>query len=106
MTTFFTTAWNWIKSNMLISIGIALVVIVMLFPKILKGLFGSSRRRVRHRRIVSRPVRRRRSLPRSVGMHKAKASYNKNGTRKKAWQIPGSRAAKLHMAAIRRKRRK
>ena len=98
----------YIKANLLISIAIGLAVILLLFGSQLKRLlFGS--RRVRHRRPVVRSItRRRRSLPRSVNMHKVrrinKVAYNKNGSRKKPWQIAGSPAARRHMAQIRSKR--
>jgi len=98
----FTKAWAWIKGNILISIGILLVVIILFFPKLLKGLIGT--RRIRHRRTVSAlPYRRRtrRALPRSVGMRKARKQYTKGGKLKKPWQIAGSEAARRHMRKIR-----
>jgi hypothetical protein len=97
METYITPVWNWIKSNMLIAGAIAIVLILVLFPKLLGGLFRT--RRVRHRRVMSLPYRRRRSLPRSVGV----ARHRTKGA-KKAWQIKGSPAARRHMAQIRRMR--
>lgn len=105
MTDIFTKAWAWIKGNILLSIGILLAVIILFFPKLLKGLTGT--RRVRHRRrAVALPYRRRtrRPLPRSVGMRKTRKQYTKGGKLKKPWQIAGSEAARRHMAKIRRMR--
>ena len=102
----FYTAWNWIKANVLISVLILLAVVVVFFPKLLSGLFGSPRRR---RRSLPRSVgirRRRRSLPRSVGIRRRNrpAIRGKNGRVKKPWQIKGSKAARIRMAKIRRLR--
>lgn len=100
-----------VKANILISVLIGIAIIFLFFGRQVKRLlFGT--RRVKHRRVTSAPyVRRRRSLPRrslprSVGMHKVrrKIDYNKNGTRKKPWQIKGSPAARRHMAQIRSRR--
>lgn len=94
----------WLKQNILLTIGIVFVLLLILFPKVLKKLFGSPHR-VKHRRPVAVSYhRRRRSLPRSVGMHKTQSQYNKSGTRKKPWQIKGSPAARRHMAQIRSRR--
>jgi len=95
----------WLKQNILLTIGILFVLLLVFFPRVLKKLFGGTRR-VKHRRPVAVSYRRkRRSLPRSVGMHKASPStYNKNGTRKKPWQVKGSPAARRHMAQIRARR--
>jgi len=103
---FFSKTIAWVKANMMLA-GVALLVIIFLFfPKVLRGLTG--RRRIRHRRSIAIPYqRRRRSLPRSVGMHKigrTRKQYTKGGKAKKAWQIKGSLAAKRHMAQIRRMR--
>ncbi len=89
---------NWIKSNILIAVGLLIVVVILFFPKVLRGLTGT--RRIRHRRrFISLPYRRRRrSLPRSVGMRK---QYTKGGKAKKPWQIKGSEAARRHMRRIR-----
>lgn len=109
-----TKVTTWIKANVLLAALIGLAVIVVFFWRQTKRLlFGT--RRVRHRRVlisgVNRPRagrRRARFLPRSVGMHKIrrtnKAAYNKNGSRKKPWQIAGSPAARRHMAQIRARR--
>jgi hypothetical protein len=91
------TITNWIKNNMLISVGIGIVAIFVFFPKLLKGLFGTSRKRVLHHRVV-RSVIRRRSLPGSVGIHRRMKGA------KKPWQIKGSLAARRHMAQIRKRR--
>jgi hypothetical protein len=102
MNTFFISVWTWIKANLLLSAGIALVLVYILFHKSINKMIAPHR--VRHRpgyhRSISAPVHRgvhNRSLPRSVGL-------NKNGTRKKPWQIAGSAAAKRHMAEIRKRR--
>ena len=105
MTTFFTDIFNWIKTHILVTVLIVLVAVVVLFPKLVRGLFGTTRRKryVRHgsttlhgRRVryVRSSRRAPRSLPRSVGLHKTK----------KPWQIKGSEAARRHMAKIRRMR--
>lgn len=102
MSTLFTTAWNWIKANLLLSTGILLAVLLLFFPKVLKGLFGTRRKRVRHHRIVRTVTDISRTLPRSVGIHKIR--HRSHGSVKRPWQVKGSRAAKLHMAKIRRLR--
>lgn len=92
---------TWVKANILMAAGIGLALVFVLFGKQLKRLFFP-RRRIRHRRPLRVSYsRRRRSLPRSVGIRRR---YNKSGTRKKAWQIKGSPAARRHMAQIRRMR--
>ena len=104
MNTFFISVWTWIKANLLLSAGIALVLVYVLFHKSINKMIAPHR--VRHRpgyhRSITQPNRtlrrnRNRTLPRSVGL-------NKNGTRKKPWQIAGSAAAKRHMAEIRKRR--
>lgn len=96
----------WVKANILLSVIILICVILIFFPKLVKGLIG--KKRIRHRpgyyasRTVTGTVRRR--LPRSVGMLKARKQYTKGGKAKKAWQIKGSLAAKRHMAQIRKMR--
>jgi hypothetical protein len=103
----FNTIWAWIKANILLSVGIGFAVILLFFPKVLRGLFHS-RRRVYHRigirRVSARTYYRRPrlALPRSVGTRR-RSTRRMKGT-KKAWQVKGSRAAKLHMARIRRMR--
>lgn len=94
----------WIKANVLLAVLVACVAIFILFGRQVKRmLFGV--RRVRHRRpVVRRVARRRRSLPRSVGMHKMKPAYHRSGKVKKPWQVKGSQAARRHMAKIRRMR--
>jgi len=106
----FNKVLTWAKSNMLLAIGALLAVIMLFFPKLLKGLFGTTRRR--HRRIAGSPYstgspyrrNKRRTLPRSVGMRKIRRQYTKGGKVKKPWQIKGSIAARRHMAQIRRMR--
>ena len=101
MKEFFDKTILWVKSNWMIAAGILLVLIFLLFPKMFRGLLGT-KRRIKHRPGYyitrrTRPRTMRRSLPRSVGL-------NRNGSRKKAWQIKGSQAARRHMAQIRRLR--
>jgi hypothetical protein len=115
MNNFFTKIFTWIKANLLLAIGILIAVVVLFFPKLLRGLTG--RRRIRHRRgYYSRAGRRvsartyfrrpRRTLPRSVGIRRSRTrrQYTKGGKVKKPWQIKGSIAARRHMARIRRMR--
>jgi hypothetical protein len=95
----------WIMGHKQIAIIAGLVLLFVLFKKL-------KRSAPRRRRIISvtRSVtRRRKSLPRSVGMNKTGRSVNriiKSGRHrgKKAWQIKGSPEARRHMAAIRRKK--
>jgi hypothetical protein len=103
---FFNNILAWVKANILLAVVILIVGIALLFPKVLRGVIGP--RRIRHRRTIAAPYRRRRrSLPRSVGMYKigrTRKQYTKGGKAKKAWQIKGSIAARRHMAQIRRMR--
>jgi len=107
MNEFISKSLAFIKANIIIALIIGFAIIYLLFPRQIKKLF-SGRRRVRHRRPIAMPARRRRTmrrpLPRSVGMHKARPQYNKSGKQKKPWQIKGSEAARRHMAKIRRMR--
>jgi len=103
MKAFFDTVIAWIKGNLWLSIGILAVILFVLFPRQIKKMFVSSPRRKRVVHQVKTSSRRR--IPRSVGLRKVnKPSYNKNGTKKKPWQIKGSPAARRRMAQIRRKR--
>jgi hypothetical protein len=96
-------ALAWVKANTMKALLIGAVLLVVFFgTKIKRILFAP--RRVHHRRPASIVTRRRRSLPRSVGTHRVKHAYNKNGSRKKPWQIAGSPAARRHMAQIRARR--
>jgi hypothetical protein len=110
MNTFFVTLYTWIKSNVLLAIGILLIAVFLFFPKVLRGLFGGTRRRRRTsyrltRMAGRRTYRRRRPLPRSVGIRRRpRKQYTKGGKAKKPWQIKGSMAARRHMARIRRMR--
>jgi hypothetical protein len=105
----FNQIWAWIKANILLSIGIGIAVILVFFPKMLRGLTGS-RRRVHHRigtrRVSARTFYRRprRALPRSVSMYRTRRTTRRTKGPKKPWQIKGSKAARLHMARIRRMR--
>ena len=99
---FFDNIIAWVKANILLSIGILIAVVVILFPKVLKKLFGTTRR-IKHHRVTTVPARRRR-LPRSVGFYRNKSSVKRISKAKKPWQVKGSLAAKRHMAQIRRMR--
>jgi hypothetical protein len=102
MSTFFTKVITWIKANLFLSIGILLAVILLFFPHLLRKITGP--RRVHHRRVY-RPVthaRRHRTL--GPVHHRTRRQYTRGGRAKKPWQIKGSRAARLHMAKIRRMR--
>lgn len=83
----------WLMQNKIVAYIGAAVILFFLYKKF-------SRKTYR---------RKRRTLPRSVGMAKRRNinSVIKSGVNrgKKAWQIKGSEAARRHMAAIRRKRR-
>lgn len=92
---FFNKVVTYIKEHKAVGIIAGVLLLFVLFKK-LKG---------------RAPRRRRKTLPRSVGMRKAvrRTSVNrviKSGRNrgKKAWQIKGSEAARRHMANIRRKR--
>jgi len=110
MNTFFVSLYAWIRNNILMSIGILIVVVLLFFPKILRGLIGGTRRKRRTsysltRMAGRRTFRRRRPLPRSVGIRRRpRKQYTKGGKAKKPWQIKGSPAARRHMAQIRRMR--
>ena len=93
---------TWVKANILIAGVIILAVTLLFFSKGIKKLFGGTRR-IRHRRpaVIHHTTRRRRTLPRSVGIKRRKSPLNKSGKAKKAWQIKGSPAARRHMAQIR-----
>jgi len=96
MKEYFEKAKAWVMEHKAVGIIAGLLVLFVLYKKF-KG---------------RSPRRRRRSLPRSVGMRKVartNRSFNriiKTGRNrgKKAWQIKGSPEARRHMAAIRRKK--
>jgi hypothetical protein len=96
----------------MISIGIGVVAILLFFPKILKGLFGSAPRRRRRpgTRVVgvsnySRRPRQRNTVSRvkTIGRLRRPGIRRRKGA-KKPWQIKGSLAARRHMALIRKRR--
>ena len=105
------TLTTWIKNNLLISIGIGFVALLLLFPKIFKGIFGTKRRvrrrgtRIVGRANVRRSPRRRNTVSRlrTIGRLRRPGTSRKKGA-KKPWQIKGSLAAKRHMALIRKRR--
>jgi hypothetical protein len=117
-----TTILTWIKNNILLAVGIAIVIVILFFGTGLKRMFRPHR--VHHRRRISVTPRRktyrslvwkmRKSFPRSVGMHKASGrgypkagggyipfKRNKNGTIKKAAFVSGTVAAKRRMSHLR-----
>lgn len=120
-----TKIFDWIKANMLLAIGIAIVLVVFVFGKPLKRIFFGTHR-VKHRKsyYITHPVKHRsitrqmrKPLPRSVGTHKASGKgypaagggyipfkYNKDGSVKKAWQVGGTVAAKARMSRLRKAR--
>lgn len=115
MKDFFDKTLTWIKANLWLAIGILIAVVIVFFPKLLKGLTGT--RRIKHRpgyyaarsgRRIPRSVgMARRRIPRSVGLTRRgvpRKQYTKGGKAKKAWQIKGSLAARRHMAQIRKMR--
>lgn len=110
---------NWIKSNMLLSIIVGLVVIIVLFGRKLKSLFFRSQHKRRRKNLkVKRGsgTRMRKPIPRSVGIRASGKGYpaagggyipfkrNKDGTIKKAWQVAGTLAAKSRMNRLRKAR--
>jgi hypothetical protein len=122
--------FTWIKEHILISIGIGLLLVVLLFSRQLKKMFLGTHR-VKHRPGYSlthsrsgklltgsdrpRSKRSHGPLPRSVGTHKGNGypaaaggtipfKYNKDGTIKKAWQVAGTVAAKQRMHRLRKAR--
>jgi hypothetical protein len=104
-----TSITNWIKSNLVISIIVGLVAIFLFFPKMFKGILGTTRR-VRHRRkpiVHRRPIRHRSNVRLAItGSRRRRrpATHRRMKGAKKPWQVKGSRAAKLRMARIRRMR--
>jgi|WetSurMetagenome_2_1015567.scaffolds.fasta_scaffold216976_4 hypothetical protein len=92
---FFNKVITYIKEHKAVGIIAGLLLLFVLFKKLKRGAPRRRRRKV---------------LPRSVGMSKARRTnvnrIIKSGRNrgKKAWQIKGSEAARRHMAAIRRKR--
>ena len=108
------TITAWIKNNLLMALVIGLVAAFMFFPKMFKGLFGTTRRRRRRLATTGRSYgrprsrrpgvsRKRVSRVRTISRLRRPATRRRKGA-KKPWQIKGSRAAKLRMARIRRMR--
>jgi hypothetical protein len=103
MTDLFNKAIAWIKANVLLAIAIGIAIIIVFFPKVLRHIIGP-KRRVHHR--VVRETKHRRNVRKAIT-----GTYSRRPTRtrrmkgaKKPWQVKGSRAARLHMAKIRRMR--
>lgn len=90
----FTKILDWIKANLLY-VGIGLVAVIFIIPKLFK-----------------KAPRKRRTLPRSAGRRipirtkrtNKPAQRSADGKKKKPWQIKGSLAARRHMAQIRKRR--
>jgi len=72
--------------------------------KVIAGIVAAVLLFIAYKKLAKKTYRRRRSLPRSVGIVRRRRSYRTGGTAKKAWQVKGSIAAKRHMARIRRLR--
>jgi hypothetical protein len=103
MSDFFTKAIAWIKANVLLAIGIGILIVVLFFPKLLRHVIGPTRRRVHHR--VVRETRHRRNVRKAItGTYRRRPRSRTMKGAKKPWQVKGSRAARLHMAKIRRMR--
>ena len=87
------TVITWIKANKVIAIIAGAILALFAMKKFMK----TTRKR-------------RRKLPRSVGMNKItrarrpRKQYTKGGKAKKPWQIKGSLAARRHMAQLRKRR--
>jgi hypothetical protein len=108
MTDILNKAIAWIKANFLLAIAIGIAIIIVFFPKLLRHIIGS-KRRIHHRTVRSLPVRRnirhRRNVRYAItGSYRRRPSRRRMKGAKKPWQIKGSRAARLHMAKIRRMR--
>lgn len=88
----FDKIFSWVKNNVLLSVGIATVITMLFFPKLLRP----ARRYVRRRRIATRGI--------SLRRRRTRRQYSRGGKAKKPWQIKGSLAARRHMARIRRMR--
>lgn len=104
-----TTITTWIKNNLLISILVGVAAIALLFPKVLKGIFGSSPRRHKRRTVrsvhaahVHRAIHRHHAARRIVHSIKKRVTHRKGA--KKPWQVKGSLAARRHMALIRKRK--
>lgn len=82
----------WVTANPLLAAGAAVALFMVAKP-----LFKARRRRRRSAHLTV--AYRRRSHKKAV-----RRSY-RLGSRKPAWMVKGSRAARLHMARIRRRRR-
>lgn len=101
--------FEWIKGNKLLAGLGALAIVLLFFPKVLRGIFGSSPRR-RHRRNVHKAItgtyrRRRRVRRNKPAVRRRRTTTHRRGTgKKKPWQIKGSLAAKRYMARLRRRR--
>jgi hypothetical protein len=125
MNNFFSNAIAWVKANIILSIVILLAVILLFFPRLLKGLFGGSSGHrpgfvkshtrggslkagwrpdgtggwtQRAKSVKHRKTKSGKPIPRSVGTGKK----TKKG--KLARLVKGSPAAKAYMAKIRKMR--
>lgn len=87
---------NEIKSKPVYMLAGSAILLLLLAPKI----FKAKRKRRRVSSLPGRRYVRRRSAKRSAAPVRRK--YTKGGKTKKPWQVKGSRAAKLHMAKLRR----
>jgi len=99
MKEYFDKVIEWAKGNKVIAGVIGAGVLFFLFKMLKKKTYTRRRRRLPRSvgmRRIGRPVRRRTSANRVI-----KSGRNRG---KKAWQIKGSEAARRHMANIRRRR--
>jgi hypothetical protein len=117
------------KKNWILTIILIVGLLFILFPRQIRRIFGTPRKRRRRRTVPAKRIRSRtrsgKPLPRSVGYGGTKAKirlhgrtttkgypavgggyipfkYNKDGSVKKAWQVGGTIAAKNKMSKLRR----
>jgi hypothetical protein len=118
---------NWIKNNVMLFIIIAVAAVFLFFPRMFRGILGTSHKRRHHKNYIlkrhySAPGKRRvrtnrKPIPRSVGLHKISGrgypkagggyipfKHNKDGSIKKAQFVAGTLAAKRRMASLRKQR--
>ncbi len=107
----------WIKTNWIIAILVAVVGILIFFPKQIRKLMRGKPKRRRRTVAKTKTITRGRTIPRSVGTKRSGSKgyaaagggvipfkYNKDGSTKKAWQVGGTVAAKSRMSRLRKAR--
>ena len=92
----FAAAIEWLKSNKIAAVGLALVALIFVYKRFAKKTYKRRRRALP--RSVNYPVRRKRAGS------TARRRTSRSG--KPAWMIKGSPAARRRMALLRRKRNK